>query len=50
MLPCEPDWGSPGSCEAQREGLSPVTWAQLPTPAYQATDGDLGFMLLGCMG
>ena len=22
-----------------REGLSPVTWAQLPAPAYQATKG-----------
>ena len=22
-----------------REGLSPVTWAQLPAPAYQATEG-----------
>lgn len=38
MLPCEPGWGSPGSRE-HRGGLSPVTWAQLPTPAYQATEG-----------
>lgn len=32
-----------------REGLSPVTWAQLYPPCLPGQQEDLGFMLLGCM-
>ena len=31
--------GAPLVPVRHREGLRPVTWVQLPTPAYQATEG-----------
>ena len=49
MLPCEPGWGSPGSREAQR-GPEPCDLGPAPCPCLPGHRGDLGFMLLGCMG
>ena len=49
MLPCEPGWGSPGSREAQR-GPEPCDLGPAPCPCLPGHQGDLGFMLLGCMG
>ena len=49
MLPCEPGWGSPGSREAQR-GPEPCDLGPASCPCLPGHRGDLGFMLLGCMG
>ena len=49
MLPCEPGWGSPGSREAER-GPEPCVLGPAPHPCLPGHRGDLGFMLLGCMG
>ena len=46
MLPCEPDWGSPGSHEAQR-GPEPCDLGPAPHPCLPGHRGNLGFMLLG---